>query len=643
MAIRTPTPERAFQIYRAIALGMSVEEITETTGIDPWFVSQLESLVCEGETFATADEMTDELLRHMKVIGFGDGELARLRGIDEDDVRQARRAAGLRPVFKTVDTCAGEFPAATPYLYSTYELENESIRSDRRKVIILGSGPNRIGQGIEFDYCCVSASLALREEGFETIMINSNPETVSTDFDISDKLYFEPLTVEDVLAIVEQEDPEGVIVQFGGQTPLRIARKLEQLGVPILGTSVESIDQAEDRRRFEVLCRELEVPVPDCGTATSVEEAVKIAQDVGYPVLVRPSYVLGGRAMEIVYDEPSLREYFVRAVQASPEHPVLLDRFLEDAFEADVDAVCDGETVVIGGVMQHIEEAGVHSGDSACVLPPHLLRDKDMDAMRRFTRDFAISLDVKGLINVQFAVHDGTVYVIEVNPRASRTVPFVSKATGVPLARVAARVLAGMRLVDMKLGDELIPQEVAVKEAVLPFDKIPDADTLLGPEMRSTGEVMGFADSFGLAFAKSQISVYQGLPTTGAIVITVHDHDKPDVVPIARRFHELNFRILATEGTAAYLTRHGVPCERIFKIHEGRPNLLDQIVSGDVQFLINTPLGKHAQHDDYKIRRAAVTRKIPYTTTLSAAAAAADAIVALRHQEHTVRSLQARA
>jgi carbamoyl-phosphate synthase large subunit len=643
MAIRTPTPERAFQLYRAIALGMSLEEITETTGIDPWFLSQLESLVREGEAFATTDEMTDDLLLHMKGLGFGDGELARLRGMDEDDIRTARRAAGLRPVFKTVDTCAGEFPAVTPYLYSTYELENESIRSDRRKVIILGSGPNRIGQGIEFDYCCVSASLALREEGFETIMINSNPETVSTDFDISDKLYFEPLTVEDVLAIVEQEDPEGVIVQFGGQTPLRIARKLEQLGVPILGTSVESIDRAEDRRRFEVLCRELGVPVPDCGTATSVEEAVKIAQGVGYPVLVRPSYVLGGRAMEIVYDETSLREYFVRAVQASPEHPILLDRFLEDAFEADVDAVCDGETVVIGGIMQHIEEAGVHSGDSACVLPPYLLRDDDMDAMRRFTRDFALALDVKGLINVQFAVHEGTVYVIEVNPRASRTIPFVSKATGIPLARVAARILAGTRLADMKLGDELIPQEVAVKEAVLPFDKIPDADTILGPEMQSTGEVMGFADSFGMAFAKSQISAYQGLPTTGTIVITVHDRDKPNVVPIARRFHELDFRILATEGTASYLSRRGIPCERILKIHEGRPNLLDKIVSGDVHFLINTPLGKHAQHDDYEIRRAAITRKVPYTTTLSAAAAAADAIIALRHRKRTVRSLQARA
>ncbi|MCG8467676.1 MAG: carbamoyl phosphate synthase large subunit, partial [Gemmatimonadetes bacterium] len=380
----------------------------------------------------------------------------------------------------------------------------------------------------------------------------------------------------------------------------------------------------------------------ECGTATSVDEAVEIADRVGYPVLVRPSYVLGGRAMEIVYGEDALREYFGRAVQASPEHPVLLDRFLEDAFEADVDAVCDGESVVIGGIMQHIEEAGVHSGDSACVLPPYLLRDDDMEAMRRFTRDFALALDVRGLINVQFAVHDGTVYVIEVNPRASRTVPFVSKATGVPLARVAARVLAGRKLADMGLSGELAPREVAVKEAVLPFDKIPDADTLLGPEMRSTGEVMGYADSFGLAFAKSQISVYQGLPTEGTIAITVHDSDKPAMIPVARRFHELGFTILATEGTASYLAGRGVPCERILKVHEGRPNLLDSLVAGEIQLLFNTPLGKHAQHDDYMIRRAAVSRRVPYTTTLSAASAAADAIIALRHRTHTVRSLQDR-
>ncbi|MDE2877725.1 carbamoyl-phosphate synthase large subunit [Candidatus Palauibacter soopunensis] len=641
-AIRTATPERPFQLYRAFQAGLSVDEINRITGIDPWFLSQLEELVREGQAFAAAAAVTPADVERLKRIGFGDAEMGQLRGIPEAEVREVRQAAGHRPVYKTVDTCAGEFPAATPYLYSTYEDENESERSDRRKIIILGSGPNRIGQGIEFDYCCVSASLALRDEGFETIMINSNPETVSTDFDISNKLYFEPLTVEDVLAIVEQEEPEGVIVQFGGQTPLTIARKLEQLGVPILGTSVESIDRTEDRRRFDELCRELGVPMPPGGTATSIEEALEIAESIGYPVLVRPSYVLGGRAMEIVYDPVSLREYFARAVQASPEHPVLLDRFLEDAFEADVDAVCDGETVLIGGIMQHIEDAGVHSGDSACVLPPYLLRDVDMEAMRRFTRDFALALDVRGLINVQFAVHEKTVYVLEVNPRASRTVPFVSKATGVPLARVAARVLAGVKLDDLGLGDELVPHQVSVKEAVLPFDKIPDADTVLGPEMRSTGEVMGYADSFGLAFAKSQISVYQGLPTEGAVAITVHDQDKPNMVPIARRFHELGFTIFATEGTARYLRGRGVPCERILKVHEGRPNLLDRIVSGDVQLLLNTPLGKHAQYDDYMIRRAAVSRRVPYTTTLSAASAAADAIIALRHRRHTVHSLQAR-
>ena len=488
----------------------------------------------------------------------------------------------------------------------------------------------------------MSASLALREEGFETIMVNSNPETVSTDFDISDKLYFEPLTVEDVFSIVQQEKPEGVIVQFGGQTPLTIARRLESLGVSILGTSVESIDRTEDRRRFDELCRELGVPMPPGGTATSVEEAIGIAEEIGYLVLVRPSYVLGGRAMEVVYDSPSLTNYFARAIQASPEHPVLLDRFLEDAFEADVDAVCDGESVLIGGIMQHIEDAGVHSGDSACVLPPYLLRDVDMDAMRHFTKAFALALDVRGLINVQFAVHNKTVYVLEVNPRASRTVPFVSKATGVPLARLAARVLAGTKLADLGYGEELVPHQVSVKEAALPFDKIPDADTVLGPEMRSTGEVMGHADSFGLAFAKSQLSVYQGLPTAGAIVITVHDEDKPNMVPIARRFHELGFSILATEGTARYLKNRGIPCERILKVHEGRPHIVDRIVSGDVQLLLNTPLGKHAQHDDYHIRRAAVARGLPYTTTLSAASAATDAIIALQNRRFTVTSLQDR-
>ncbi|MEE8572972.1 MAG: carbamoyl-phosphate synthase large subunit [Gemmatimonadota bacterium] len=642
-AIRTPTPERPFQLYRALAAGVSIDEIYERTGIDPWFLDQLDAIVDAGREFAELEEVAPELLLAAKRIGLGDAELASLRGVPEVEIRDARHAHGLRPVFKTVDTCAGEFPAATPYLYSTYESENESIRSDRRKIVILGSGPNRIGQGVEFDYCCVSASLALRDMGVETIMINSNPETVSTDFDISDKLYFEPLTLEDVLEIVEHEKPEGVVVQMGGQTPLRLARKLEELGVPILGTSVDAIDRAEDRERFEVLCRELAIACPEAGTATSIGDALAVAERIGYPVLVRPSYVLGGRAMEIVYDDEMLHEYFHVAVSASPAHPVLIDRFLEDAFEADVDAVCDGDRVVIGGVMQHIEEAGIHSGDSACVLPPYLLSDEHIARMRKDTRAFARALGVQGLINVQYAVHEGRTYVLEVNPRASRTVPFVSKATGIPFARVAARVLAGERLADMDLPDDPEVWDVAVKEAVFPFNKIPDADPQLGPEMRSTGEVMGLADSFGLAFAKAQVSADGSLPLHGSVVVTVHDRDKPAATPIVRRFHELGFEIVATEGTARYLRGRGVPCQSVLKVHEGRPNIMDLLLSGDIQLLLNTPLGKHAQQDDYMIRRAAITRGVPYTTTLSAASAATDAIMALRSRTLSVRSLQERA
>ena len=652
-ALRVPTPERPFQIRRALEAGLDPEEIAGLTKIQPWFIRQLEELVEEGKAWAVAggsgtpppDDEGDEFARtlhRMKRLGFGDAELARMRGTTEKAVRDARHALGLRPVYKVVDTCAGEFPAATPYLYSTYEDENESERSGRPSVVILGSGPNRIGQGIEFDYCCVSAVLALREEGYETIMVNSNPETVSTDFDISDKLYFEPLTVEDVLEIVELEKPEGVIVQLGGQTPLSLARRLEELGVPILGTSVDAIDEAEDRGRFEALCRRLGIAAPAGGAATDVEEAVGIAGGIGYPVLVRPSYVLGGRAMEIVYDERSLRDYFARAVRASPEHPVLLDRFLEDAFEADVDAVSDGERVLIGGVMQHIEEAGIHSGDSACVLPPYLLREEQVAEMREHTRAFAKALDVRGLLNVQYAVHDGTVYVLEVNPRASRTVPFVSKATGVPLARVAARVLVGRTLDDLGLPDEPPVRDVAVKEAVFPFDKIPDADPLLGPEMRSTGESMGLADSFGLAFAKAQVGASGALPLSGTLVVTVNDRDKDAATAIVRRFHELGFEILATEGTARHLNGRGVPAGTVLKIHEGRPHILDLLLSGEVDLLINTPLGKHSQQDDYLIRRTAIARGIPYTTTLSAASAAADAIIALHNRKLTVRSLQER-
>ena len=641
-AMRTPTPERPFQIRRALEAGIGPGEIAELTGIDPWFLDQLADIVASATVIRDSKALGADLLKAAKRMGFGDAELAKLRGVPESEIRNLRHEHGIRPVWKTVDTCAGEFPAATPYLYSTYETENESASTDRRKVVILGSGPNRIGQGVEFDYCCVSTAIAMREAGVETIMVNSNPETVSTDFDISDKLYFEPLTLEDVLEIVEHEKPEGVVVQMGGQTPLRLARRLRDLGVPILGTSVEAIDDAEDRRKFEALTQKLGIATPEAGTATSLGEALTVAQEIGYPVLVRPSYVLGGRAMEIVYDEETLREYFTRAVQASPEHPVLIDRFLEDAFEADVDAVCDGERVLIGGVMQHIEEAGIHSGDSACVLPPYLLRDDHIAQMRRHTREFAEALGVVGLMNVQYAVHDGRVYVIEVNPRASRTVPFVSKATGVPLARVAARVLLGEKLDGMGLPDELPLLNVAVKEAVFPFNKFPDADPLLGPEMRSTGEVMGFAESFGLAFAKAQIAADGSLPLTGNVVVTVHDRDKPAATPIIRRLHELGFEITATAGTAEYLRRRGVPCATVFKVHEGRPHILDRLLSGEIQLLVNTPLGKDAQIDDYMIRQAAISRGIPYTTTLSAASAAADAIIALRSRRLSVSSLQER-
>jgi len=641
-ALRTPTPERPFQIRRALEAGIGCDEVERLTRIDRWFLAQLETLVEAAREFEQADRVSAPLLRAMKRLGFGDAELAHLRGTAEADIRGLRHHFGLRPVYKTVDTCAGEFPAATPYLYSTYELENESERTERPKVVILGSGPNRIGQGIEFDYCCVSAALALREAGYETLMINSNPETVSTDFDISDKLYFEPLTLEDVLEIIQLERPEGVIVQLGGQTPLGLARRLEALGVRILGTSVASIDAAEDRERFEALCRELEIPAPDGGTATSEAEAVAVAGRIGYPLLVRPSYVLGGRAMEIVYDEESLRRYFARALRASPEHPVLLDRFLEDAFEADVDAVCDGSDVRIAGVMQHIEDAGIHSGDSACVLPPYLLEDRHIAEMEAHTRAFALALGVRGLINVQYAVHEGRVYVLEVNPRASRTVPFVSKATGIPFARAAARLIMGDSLASLDLPPPPRAPDVAVKEAVFPFSKIPDADPLLGPEMRSTGEAMGLAASFGLAFAKAQEGGGGALPMAGTAVVTVHDRDKANAIPIVRRLHELGFDIRATEGTAAYLQGRGVPCEPVLKVHEGRPNILDLLLSGEIQLLINTPLGKHAQHDDYLIRRAAIAREIPYTTTLSAASAAVDAIIALRSRRLEVRSLQER-
>ncbi len=620
-ALRTPTPERIFQIKRALHAGVSVDEIADLTRIDRWFLHQLRELVESETAFQALDNVGAQDIREMKRLGFSDAQLAACCNMEESEFRALRWSHDIHPAFKVVDTCAGEFPSATPYYYSSYEEENESEPLGEQGVVILGSGPNRIGQGVEFDYCCVRAGLALRELGYKTIMVNSNPETVSTDFDISDKLYFEPLTLEDVLEITRLEGAAGVIVQLGGQTPLKLAKGLEAEGIKILGTSSESIDVAEDRMRFATLARGLGVAQPPGGTANAVEDAVKIAESVGYPVLVRPSYVLGGRAMEIVYDEPSLRRYFETAARVSPEHPVLVDRFLEDAFEADVDAIADGNRCIIGGVMQHIEDAGVHSGDSACVIPPYLLEERHVDAMRRHTKAFAKALGVVGLINVQYAVRDDTVYVIEVNPRGSRTVPFVSKATGVPLAKVAAGVAMGMSLDELGVPDEIHLPYVAVKEAVFPFSKLPNVDTLLGPEMRSTGEVMGIAESFGMAFAKAQIGADGALPLEGAVFVTVNDNDKAAVQPIIQRLCELGFKIYATSGTAAFLRDKGIPISEVLKIHEGRPNARDLMVSGTVDLLINTPLG-------------------PYITTLSAARAACDAIFAMRRGKPTVRCLQ---
>ena len=639
-ALRQPTPERIFQVKRGFALGMGVDELYELTAIDPWFLAQMEELVEAERWYAALPSVGETEMRRMKQLGFSDRQLAALRGETEQGVRAHRWALGVRPAYKMVDTCAGEFPSATPYLYGSYDEETEAPRSGKRSVVILGSGPNRIGQGVEFDYCCVRAVMALRQQGYETIMINSNPETVSTDFDTSDKLYFEPLTLEDVLEIVEREQPLGVIVQLGGQTPLKLTRGLEAAGVTILGTSPDSIDAAEDRRRFEAIAREVGLTQPPNGTATSVDEAIEVAERIGYPVLVRPSYVLGGRAMQIVYDADSLRAYFETAARVSEERPVLIDRFLEDAYEVDVDALSDGERVVIGGVMQHIEDAGIHSGDSACVLPPYLVGEKDLQTMREQTVAMAKAFNVVGLINVQFAIRHGVVYVLEVNPRASRTIPFVSKAIGVPLASHAARVMVGETLEQIGFTEEIVPPFVSVKEAVFPFNKFAGTDPVLGPEMRSTGEVMGIADSFGSAFAKAQLAASNGLPLRGAILITVNDADKPAVTPIARRFQEMGFTLFATAGTARYLRARGIPVSRVLKVHEGRPNCFDMIVNGEAQLLVNTPLGKHAQRDDYTLRQAAIRHRVAYTTTLSAASAASDAILALRSRKPAVRSLQ---
>ena len=573
--------------------------------------------------------------------GFSDRQLAHLWQSDEWAIRALRKELGVAPVFKTVDTCAAEFEAYTPYHYSTYETDNEAIRSDRKKIMILGGGPNRIGQGIEFDYCCCHASYALKEDGYETIMVNSNPETVSTDYDTSDKLYFEPLTAEDVLSIADVEQPDGVIVQFGGQTPLNLARDLERGGLNIAGTSPDAIDLAEDRKRFGALIKELGIRQPENGTAVSTDEAIAIAEQIGYPVLVRPSYVLGGRAMAIVYDREALISYMRNAIEASPERPVLIDRFLEDAHEFDVDAVADPTAVVIGGIMQHIESAGVHSGDSACVLPPYKISDTNLDELRRHTHALARALNVVGLMNIQFAIQGEDVFIIEVNPRASRTVPFVSKAIGVPLAKVAARAMVGRTLEEQGFTREVPINHIAVKEAVLPFNKFPGVDTVLGPEMKSTGEVMGIDTDFGLSFQKAQLGAGVRLPQEGTVFLSVNDRDKEGLVPIAQQLSDMDFRLIATGGTCAYLKNHNIACNRIFKIQEGRPNILDAIKNGEISLMINTPAGEQSQAADPEIRKAAVQYGLPYTTTLSGAAAAVAGIQSLKNNSAIrIRSLQ---
>jgi len=573
--------------------------------------------------------------------GFSDRQLAHLWQSDEWTVRALRKELGVAPVFKTVDTCAAEFEAYTPYHYSTYETETEAIQSDRKKIMILGGGPNRIGQGIEFDYCCCHASYALKEDGFETIMVNSNPETVSTDYDTSDKLYFEPLTAEDVLSIADVEQPDGVIVQFGGQTPLNLARDLERGGLHIAGTSPDAIDLAEDRKRFGALIKELGIRQPENGTAVSTDEAVAIAEKIGYPVLVRPSYVLGGRAMAIVYDRDALIAYMRNAIEASPERPILIDRFLEDAHEFDVDAVADPTAVVIGGIMQHIESAGVHSGDSACVLPPYQISDTNLDELRSHTRALARALKVVGLMNIQFAIQGEDVFIIEVNPRASRTVPFVSKTIGVPLAKVAARTMVGRTLVEQGFTREVPINHIAVKEAVLPFNKFPGVDTVLGPEMKSTGEVMGIDTDFGLSFQKAQLGAGVRLPQEGTVFLSVNDRDKEGLVPIAQQLSDMNFRLIATRGTHAFLQNHNIACNLILKLQEGRPNILDAIKNGEISLMINTPAGEQSQAADPEIRKAAVQYGLPYTTTLSGAAAAVAGIQSLKNNSTIrIRSLQ---
>lgn len=647
-----PMSDRIWFVVDSLRLGMSIEEIYQVTKIDRWFLYNLKQIVELEEEIKnqcmprdtsspSRDDLIDlNLLKKAKQYGISDYRLAKLLRSKESSIREYRLANSIHPVFKMVDTCAAEFVAYTPYFYSTYDTECEANPTKKKKIMILGSGPNRIGQGIEFDYCCVHCAMALREMGFETIMVNCNPETVSTDYDISDRLYFEPLTFEDVIGIVAKEKPEGVIVQFGGQTPLKLAVPLAESGVRVLGTSPDDIDKAEDRKRFSALLSKLNLLQPDNGSANSFLEAKEIASSIGYPVLIRPSYVLGGRAMKIIFDEGELKEYISHAVDVSPEHPVLIDKFLEDAVEIDVDAVCDGEEVFIGGVMEHIEEAGVHSGDSACSLPPHSVKENIIDEIKSQTKSLALELHVLGLINIQFAVKADTIFVLEVNPRASRTVPFVSKATGIQLAKVASQIIAGHKLRQLKLDGRAELKHVAVKEAVFPFIRFKETDTLLGPEMKSTGEVMGIDVDFGKAFAKSQMAIDGSLPLSGTVFISVRDKDKPPMVDIADKLHQSGFKIAATRGTARAIAEKGIPVTTINKEHEGRPNIIDHLKNREVQLVINTAEGKLAQERSYNIRRYAIVSGIPYCTTLSGAIAAESGIKSMLTGEIDVKPIQ---
>ena len=634
--------DKLWYIAEALRRKMPVEEIYNLTKIDPWFLDNIRDIV-KLESKIRSKRLNGigrNLMRKAKEYGFSDKYMASLVGVDERDFRKRRQSMEINPVYKTVDTCGAEFEAATPYLYSTYESDCEANPTNRRKVIILGGGPNRIGQGIEFDYCCVHAAFALKEIGVESIMVNCNPETVSTDYDTSDRLYFEPLTFEDVMSIVEKENPDGVIVQFGGQTPLKLAVPLEKAGVPIIGTSPDSIDIAEDRKRFNRLVDKLRLRQPESGTATNYQQTLRIAKKLGFPVLIRPSFVLGGRAMRVVYDEDSLRGFVGEALEASGEHPILIDKFLDDAAELDVDAISDGRTVVIGGIMEHIEEAGVHSGDSACSLPPFSLKKDLLGEVERQTKLLALALKVRGLINIQYAIKNDDIYILEVNPRASRTIPFVSKAIGVPLAKLAAKVMTGMTLDELGFTRAVQRSHFSVKEAVFPFVKFPGADPVLGPEMLSTGEVMGISDDFGTAYAKSQMAAGNALPTAGTVLFSVKDYDKPKAVALGRRMHAMGFKIVATKGTCIELIKNNIPSEFVLKMSEGRPNIVDSIINGKIDLIINTSVGGQSQADAFAIRRSAVDRQVPYVTTIRGAHAVVGAIESLRGKKVDVKPIQ---